>query len=84
MANLREEVLRAASTVQSDSAVLAPKQLEVPVLPEPFSKKQQMQSRLDGGLEVDGTTKRILLAVTLKEPQGHVVREQTLADAQQR
>jgi hypothetical protein len=84
MNQMRAEVLRAASTLQYDSAVLLAEQLNVAVSPEPFSRKQQMQSRLDGGLEVDGTTVRTSLEVTPAEPQGHIVRERTLAEAQQR
>ena len=51
--------------------------------PDPFSRRQQLQSRLDGGEEIDGS-KRQLLEVTPPEPQGHVVRERILADAELR
>jgi hypothetical protein len=61
MEKMRAEVLRAAETLQYDSAVVPAKQLGVPVRPEPFSRKQQAQSRLDGGEEIDGKTKRTLL-----------------------
>ena len=62
--------------------IILAKQLGVHVLPEVFSKKQQ-QSRLDGGMEVDGKTKRELLGITPEEPQGHVVRERELAEVEQ-
>jgi hypothetical protein len=53
------------------------------VLPEKFTLKQQMQSRLDGGLEIDGVTQRTLLPVTeLDERQGHVVLEQRRANTE--
>ena len=64
-----------------DSVALPGEQLGEEVLPEPFSKKQQVQSRLDGGEEIDGTRRR-LLEVTAPEPQGHVVRERTVAEAE--
>ena len=48
------------------------------------SKHQQRVSRLDGGVEIDDKTFRPLLEVTPVEPQGHVVRENTLAESQQR
>ena len=66
-----------------DSATLLANQLGEEVLPEPFSNKQQVQSRLDGGEEIDGS-RRTLLEVTAPEPQGHVVRERTVAEAELR
>ena len=66
-----------------DLATLPAEQLGEKVLPEPFSKKQHVQSRLDGGEEIDGT-RRTLVEVTAPEPQGHVVRERTLAEAELR
>ncbi len=80
---LRDAVLQAASTIQYDAADLPARQLEVEVLPGPFSKKQQLQTRFDGGTEIDGETMRPNLEVTPHEPQGHVVRERALAEAQQ-
>ena len=58
-------------------------QLSEEVLPEPFSNKRQVLSRLDGGEEIDGT-QRTRLEVTTAEPQGHVVRERKLAEAELR
>ena len=84
MQAIRTGVLQAASTLQYDSATLPAKQLDIPCLPECFSKKQQALSRLDGGMEADGTTQRKLLEVTPEELPGHVVRERTLAEAEQR
>ena len=43
-----------------------------------------MQSRLDGGTEIDGKIMRAHLEITPEEPQGHVVRERTLVEAEQR
>ena len=64
-------------------ATLPAEQLNEMVLPEPFSNKEQIQRRLDRREEVDGTRKT-LLEVTTAEPQGHVVRERTLAEAELR
>ena len=83
MDRLRHAVLTAASTLQYDSATLPARQLNVLVLDEPFSKKQQLRSRLDGGLEINGETERARLEVTSEESQGHVEREQASAEAQQ-
>ena len=78
----RDELLRCAATILYDSATLPAEQLGKEVLPEPFStsKKQQFQSPLDGGEEIDGT--RMLLEVTAPDPQGHVVRERKVAEAE--
>ena len=84
MTQMRAAVLQAASTLQYESAVLPAKQMDVTVLPTTFSKHQQRVSRLDGGVEIDDETFRPLLEVTPVEPQGHVVRENTLAESQQR
>ena len=51
---LREALLRTAETVQYDAAREAARQLGVKLRPEPFTIKQQQQSRMDGGLEDDG------------------------------
>ena len=66
-----------------DSATLPGEQLGEEVLPEPFSRKQRVQSRLDGGEEIDGSS-RTSLEVTPSEPPGHVVRERTVAEAELR
>merc|ERR1712185_550031 len=47
----REAVLQAASTLQYDSSVYAGRQLDVELRPEPFSDRQQKQSKLDGQVE---------------------------------
>ena len=84
LARIREVVLQAVSTIQYDSAELAAKQLGVEVRPAPFTHKQQLQTRFDGGLEMDGVTYRPNLDVTPEEPKGHVVRERALAEVEQR
>ena len=46
---MREQVLDAVVSVHYDTATLPAEQLGIAVLPEPFSRQQQRQSRLDGG-----------------------------------
>lgn len=82
--DMREQVLRAASSIQYDSATLPARQCSQVVPDEPFSKKQQMQSRLDGGLEADGITSRQSLECQETEPKGHVRRERERAENEQR
>ena len=84
MQNMREKLLQAACTIQYDSACVSATQQGVEVLDEPFTRKQQMQSRFDGGIEADGETCRPCLEITPSEPQGHVMREISTAEAQQR
>ena len=43
-----------ASTVQYDAAREPARQMDVKLRPEPFTEKQQRQSRMDGGEEDDG------------------------------
>ena len=74
--HMRTAVLEAASTIQYDAATLPAKQLSVETLPEVFTERQQLQSRMDGGMEVDGITTRPRIEVTPAEPQGHVLRLQ--------
>ena len=53
------------------------------MLPEKFTAKQQKQSRLDGGVELDGS-QRQLLPVTAPELPGHHELEQRRANAEGR
>ena len=81
--SLRDQVVECAATIMYDCAAKPGEQVGETVLPEPFSKTQQLHSRLDGGEEIDGS-KRALLEVTAPEPQGHVVCERILAEAELR
>jgi len=81
---MREQIIRAASSIQYDSATLSARQCKQTVPDEPFSKKQQMQSRLDGGLEADGITSRKSLDCQETEPKGQVRRERERAENEQR
>ena len=85
-ARAREALLRAACTLQYDSAVLPGTQLGVPLRPEPFSELKQRRSRLDGQVEEmdDNAPRRPLLPVTAPEPNGHLRREEEQAAAEQR
>ena len=68
---MREQVLDAVVSVQYDTATLPAEQLGIAVLPEPFSRRQQRQSRLDGGAvktrilkHVRGVTTLLLVTVS--------------------
>ena len=81
--HMREAVINAASTLQYDSAVLPARQVGVDVPPEPFTERQQRQSRFDGGVEEDGHA-RELVPVTGAPRLGHLVREELAAVSAQR
>ena len=84
LTNMRNEVLRAAVSIQYDSATLPARQFGLNVAKEPFSEKQQMQSRMDGGLEVDEITVRPHLEIRETELKGHVRRERDSANKEGR
>ena len=73
----REAVLQAASTLQYDSSVYAGRQLDVELRPEPFSDRQQKQSKLDGQVEEahDDKPERQKMEITLEELNGHLKKE---------
>lgn len=52
-------LLSAGATIQYDSAVEVARQWNVQVPPEPFSVLQQRQTKFDGGVEEDGTQRRL-------------------------
>ena len=62
----RQELLRAACSLQYDSAVVPGRQLGVPLRPEPFSQLQQRRCRHDGEVEEmhDHVPRRPLIPVT--------------------
>ena len=76
-------LLSCAATLQYESSTLPAEQMNQTVLPEKFTKKQQYQSRLDGGVELDGS-KREELAITADELPGHHVLEHRKAAAEGR
>ena len=78
------KLIAAASTMQYECATLPGRQLGEELPAEPFSYKQQRQSKLDGGVELDGCTHRAFLAVTPTEPWGHVAEERLRASAELR
>ena len=75
------KLIETASSLQYESATLPARQLGQDVPPEPFSQKQQKQSKLDGEYELDGITKRQLLEVTPAEPAAHIAQEEQRAAA---
>ena len=82
-AAMKTALLSCAATLQYESSTLPAEQMNQTVLPEKFTKKQQYQSRLDGGVELDGT-KREELAITADELPGHHVLEHRKAAAEGR
>ena len=80
---LRTRLLSTAATVQYESAREPGLQLGVSVMPEPFTAVQQKQSRMDGGLEDDGS-RRDLVPVTPAFVQPHIAAEQRRSVAEGR
>ena len=80
---LRQAMASCAESLQYEASTLPAEQMRQEVLPEQFIKKQQMQSRLDGGEEIDGS-RRQLLQTTPQELAGHHVLEHRRAHAEQR
>ena len=82
----REAVLQAACQLQYDSAVYTGRQLDVQLRPEPFSARQQKQSKLDGEVEEadDRKPKRAKMDTTMEELNGHLKKENEACAAQGR
>ena len=81
---LRDALMATAQTVQYEAAGELGKQLGVDDLPpEPFTARQQRQSRMDGGAEED-ESRRDYVAVAPPVEQPHIERERCLAAAQNR
>ena len=83
---MREAVLQAASTLQYDSAVHCGAQLGVELRPEPFSSLQQRRSKFDGQLEDgdDNAPRRDFIAITEREPNGHLRKEEERSTTESR
>ena len=80
---LRQAMISCAESLQYEASTLPAAQMKQAVLPEKFTKKQQLQSRLDGGVELDGSCRQ-LLETTPQELPGHHVLEHRRAHAEQR
>ena len=79
---LRTALLATACSVQYESANEPALQMGIDDLPdEPFTEKQQRQSKMDGGKEDDGTTVRELARLQPPVEQEHVARERRAAAA---
>ena len=83
LAEAGKALVRCASTLQYEAATLPAKQMQQAVPPERFTARQQELSRLDGGLEIDGT-QRQKLEPTPEEPLGHIAAEQDRAALENR
>ncbi|MCP4200797.1 MAG: hypothetical protein GY769_02535, partial [bacterium] len=77
---IRRALLETAVTVQFDAARLSGRQLGIDLRAEPFTARQQRQSRMDGGEEEDGTLRECVDVAAPVEPV-HVERERSLAAA---
>ena len=80
---LRQAMISCAESLQYEASTLPAEQMRQGVLPEQFIRKQQMQSRLDGGFEFGGT-RRHVLPITQEELPGHHVLEHCRAHAGRR
>ena len=78
LAEASKALLRCASTLQYEAATLPARQMKQEVPREKFTLRQQQLSRLDGGLEIDGT-ERDKLEPTPEEPLGHIAAEANAA-----
>ena len=80
---MRSALLDTGVTVQYDAAREVGRQLGVEIPVEAFSKRQQRQSRMDGGEDENGTLRgHVDLAPPLEQPP--IEREQCLAAAESR
>jgi hypothetical protein len=81
---LRDGLLSMATTVQYEAAAESGTQMGVQNLPpEPFTAKQQRQSRMDGGEDEDGSV-REYVAIALPVEQPHIAKERNRAAAENR
>ena len=81
---LRESLLSMAVTVQYEAANESARQLGVDDIPsEPFTARQQRQSRMDGGEDEDGSTREYVEIMPAVE-QPHISRERHRAAAENR
>ena len=80
---MRDALVACAATLQYEASTLPAVQMQQTVLPDKFTKKQQLRSRLDGGVELDGSV-RPLLATKKDELPGHHVLEYRRAAEEER
>ena len=81
---LRNALISTAQTVQYEAANEPARQLGLgDVRPEPFTERQQRQSRMDGGEEEDGS-RRDAVAVSPPVEQPHIEKERARAAAENR
>ena len=73
-------LISSASTRQYESGTLPARQMGQEVHDAPFSEKQQRQSRYDGGVEEDGSTKRPYVPIVSDELPAHIARERRRTD----
>jgi len=82
--SLRQSLLSTAATVQYEAANEPARQMGVGIIaPEPFTERQQRQSRMDGAEDRDGTV-REYVPVAPPVMQPHTLQEKILAAAENR
>ena len=59
-AEISKALIACASTIQYEAATLSATQTKQEVPVEKFTRRQQELSRLDGGVEIDGTQRKTL------------------------
>ena len=84
MTTYNQQLIAYATTRQYESSVLPGRQLGIDLPPSPFSALQQRQSKYDGLLEIDETTRRDFVEIVEEEPAAHIAREQRRASAEHR
>ena len=79
MTTYNQQLIAYATTRQYESSVLPGRQLGIDLPPSPFSALQQRQSKYDGLLEIDETTRRDFVEIVEEEPAAHIARERRRA-----
>ena len=74
LADIGNALVQCASTLQYETATLPAKQMQQAVPVEKFIARQQELSRLDGGLEIDGSNRQNV-DPSPEEPLGHIAAE---------
>ena len=57
---VKQAMISCAESLQYEASTLPAAQMRQDVLREQFTRKQQLQSRLDGGVELDGSRRQLL------------------------
>ena len=83
LAEIVNTLVQCATTLQYETATLPAKQMQHTVPAEKFTVRQQELSRLDGGLEIDGSYRQ-KVEPSPEEPLGHIAAEKERASQEHR